>query len=125
MPQTFIQRTAGQSIGLQLGQVRPAVTTAVSLYTPADGVLTKVEKIVVANTTATAAVCNIFHDEDGTTYDQSTSLYYGKTVVGNDSLIFEVDAYMNNMNGSIGVETDTVSALTFTAYGTEIRTRAR
>lgn len=125
MPQTFIQRTAGQTIGLQLGQSRPAVTTAGSLYTPADGVFAKIEKIIVTNTTATAATCNIFHDEDGTTYDQSTALYYGKTVAGNDALIFDLCAYMNNVNGNIGVQSSVVSALTFTAYGTEIRTRAR
>lgn len=125
MPQTFIQRTASQSVGLQLGQSRPGVTTAVSLYTPDDGVYTKVEKIVVTNTTATVAACSIFHDEDGSTFDQGTALYYAKTVAGNDALIFDVNAHMNNVSGNIGVQSSVVSALTFTAYGTETRTRAR
>lgn len=123
MPQTFIQRTAEQVIGLQLGQDRPAGTAAVSLYTPDSGVFAKVEKVVVVATAA--GLASIFHDEDGTTYDQSTALMYDRTMAANESLIYEIDAYMNNPSGNLAVKTSVASAITFTAYGTEVRTRAR
>lgn len=123
MPQTFIQRTAGQTIGLQLGQARPSTTAAESLYSPDDGVSANIEKVVVVATAAAQA--SIFHDEDGSTYDQSTALMYDRTMVANESLIYEIGAYMNSGAGNIGVKTSVNSAITFTAYGTEIRTRAR
>lgn len=123
MPTTFVQRTAAQELGLQLGQSRPATTAAASLYSPADGVVAKVEKVVVVGTAA--AVASIFHDENGTTYDQSTALMYDRTVAANESIIFEIGAYMNDPSGNLAVKTSVNSALTFTAYGTEIRTRAR
>lgn len=123
MPTTFIQRTAGQSIGLQLGQVRSALTTPVVLYSPDDGVSAKVEKVVVI--ASAAALASVFHDEDGTTYNENTALMYDRTMVANESLIFDIGAYMNNTNGNLAVRTSVANAVTFTAYGTEIRTRAR
>jgi len=124
MPQTFVQRTAAQELGRQLGQSRPAGVTADSLYSPDDGVVTTVEKLVVVNTGA-SALFDVYHDEDGSTYNQSTALYYSRTIVANETLLVDLGLYMNNPNGNIGVRTSVTSALTFSLYGTEIKTRAR
>lgn len=124
MPKTFVQRTAAQELGAQLGQARPADTAAVSLYSPGDGVVTTVDKLVVVCTGVTSTF-DLYHDEDGTTYDQSTALYYGYTVTANATFSVDLGLYMNNPDSNIAVKTSVTSALTFSLYGTEIKTRAR
>ena len=106
-----------------LGQARPANTTAVSIYSPTEGVTANVFHIVICNTTGTAATFRIFHDDAGTTYDQTTALYYDKNVNGAETLriypLGETGFAMNNPDGNLAVRTGTASALTFTVYGTE------
>ena len=102
----------------QLGQARPSDTNAVSLYSPGASVQASV-RVLVTNTTATDATCRIFVDDDGTTYDQSTAIAYDVTVPANGS--YQVGGiYMNNSSGNVAVRSGTASALTFTAFGTEI-----
>lgn len=124
MPRTYVQRTAAQELGFQLGQSRPADTVSVSLYSPADGVVATIEKLVVVNTGASATF-DVYHDEDGTTYDQSTALYYGSAITANGTLMLDLGLYMNSLSGNLAVRTTVSSALTFSLYGTEIKTRAR
>ena len=102
----------------QLGQLRPANTTAASIYSP-TGETSVIRSIVICNTTATTAAFRIFHDDDGTTYDQTTALFYDSPINGNETV--EIDTYwpMNNSAGNLAVRTDTASALTFTVYGAE------
>lgn len=125
-PELFIQRTAGQTQWQQLGQVQNGTADVVSvLYSPNDGVSTYVKKVYVCNTTGSAATCRLFHDEDGTTYSGLTALYYDKTVSANDTLALDLEIYMNSNSGNLAASGGTISALTFTAYGEEINTRAR
>ncbi|KKK62744.1 hypothetical protein LCGC14_3001250, partial [marine sediment metagenome] len=44
----------------QLGQLRPANTTAASLYSPNAGITTIIKSIVVCNTTGIAAKLRVF-----------------------------------------------------------------
>lgn len=100
----------------QLGQLRPANTTAASLYSPgAERAIIK--SIVVCNTTATAATFRIFIDDDGSTYDQDSALFYDAPIQANETV--EISTYwpMNNSAGNLGVRTGTADAINFTAFG--------
>ena len=104
----------------QLGQLRPANTTAASLYSPGASTTTIIKTIVICNTTSASAKYRIFLDDDGTTYDQTTAAFYDVAIGANST--DHVDTYyaMNNSAGNLAVRTDTNDALTFTCFGVEI-----
>lgn len=104
----------------QLGQARPANTTAVSIYSPATGVTTIINTIHVANTTGTDATYRLFHDANGTTYDETTALAFDITIKANTVQVHDYIIGMNDTTGNLAVRTDTNDAVTFTVYGQEI-----
>jgi hypothetical protein len=104
----------------QLGQLRPANTTAASLYSPGASTTAIIKTIVVCNQTASAATYRIFVDDDGTTYDQTTALFYDITIGANSTDQIDTFYAMDDANGNLAVRTGTNSALTFTCFGTEI-----
>jgi hypothetical protein len=106
-------------VSKELGQLRPANTTAASIYSPTNNVQTNIETIVIANTTTTAATFRLFLDHDSTTYDETTALAWDVSLAGNSFLIVEGPIRMNNANGNLAVRTGTANALTFTVYGME------
>lgn len=110
-------------IGKQLGQLRPANTTAASLYSPGSNMDVHITLLIVCNTTGSAATFRLFHDEDGTTYDATTALYYDKSVSNGDVVVISYNdnngIWMGNSSGNLAVRTDTGNALTFTVYGKE------
>lgn len=101
----------------QLAQLRPSDTNAASLVSPARLHTLEVETVVVCNTTGSAVTFRLFHDDDGTTYDQSTALQYDAALPANSSVSFEVGIEMNNSNGNLAVRSSSGNAITFTAYG--------
>lgn len=103
--------------GTQLAQSRPSDTNAVSVYSPDRGEVVNIKEIIVCNTTGSAATYRIFHDEDGTTYDQSTALFYDVSLDGNTSTILELDEWMRDSSGNLAVAVGTGSAITFTVSG--------
>ena len=103
----------------QLGQARPAGTTAVSIYSPGAGVTAIIRNVTVTNTTGLAANFSLYHDDDGTTYDQTTALYYTVRIEKNQTISLTAFMAMNNSSGNLAVQTDTANALTFTVYGAE------
>ena len=109
--------------GKQLAQSRPANTTAVSAYSPDPNIKTEILQVDICNTTGSAATFRLFHDVDGTTYDETTALYFDTSVAANTttSLVYAEGSgiWMNNAAGNIAVRTGTNSALTFTIYGKE------
>ncbi len=110
---------------IQLGQLRPANTTAASIYSPAVSTTTWIKTILVCNTTTGSAKFRIFHDEDGTTYDETTALFWDiKVDAGRTEpiLLPGPGAAMANSVGNFAVRTDTNDALTFTCYGVELTT---
>lgn len=104
----------------QLGQLRPANTTAASLYSPGASTTAIIRAIVICNQTASSAKYRIFVDDDGTTFDESTALFFDVTIGANSTDQIDTFYAMNNSSGALGVRTDTNSALTFTAFGGEI-----
>lgn len=112
----------------QLGQLRPANTTPQTLYTPADGIIAKNVVVIVCNVSAGNANYSIYHDDNGTTYDQTTALHYGVQLTSGTAatpVSIDIPIHMDDDTGSIGVQTSVADALTFTAYGEEIQVRAR
>lgn len=104
----------------QLGQLRPANTTAASLYSPATNKTAVRLSLVICNTSSSEAKFRVFHDDDGTTYDETTALFFDAPIEANQTL--EIDGFkaMNDSAGNFAVRTNTASAITFTLYGAEI-----
>jgi len=104
----------------QLGQLRPANTTAASLYSPAASTQTNIYTVVVCNTSVSSAKYRIFHDDNGTTYDETTALFWDISLSADSTDTVEIKISMNDSTGNLAVRTDTADALTFTAYGLEV-----
>ena len=104
----------------QLGQLRPANTTAASLYSPSANTTGIAKNLVVCNTTSATAKFRVFIDDDGTTYDQTTALFYDTPILSNTTVLVDMFNPMNNPSGNIAVRTDTANALTFTLSGAEV-----
>lgn len=109
------------AIRKQLGQLRPANTSAAALYTVASKTQAWVTSIVVSNTTGSAATYSIYNDTDGTTYSEATALAFDLSLDANSTDIWEFPdgVALPIAGGTIGVKTGTSNAITFTAYGLE------
>lgn len=105
--------------GSQLAQNRPSGTTAVSAFTAS--LRTEVTAIWIANTSAAAAEYSLYHDDDGSTFDQTTALAYSVVIPANSTVLITADQLGGGIavskDGQIGIQTDTSNALTFTLYG--------
>lgn len=104
----------------QLAQSRPGVTSAASIYSPGASTETTIKAIVICNTTASSAAFSIYIDDNGTTYDQTTALFYSSSIGANETVFVDTFLCMNDSTGNFAVQTDTASALTFTVFGAEI-----
>lgn len=103
----------------QLGQLRPANTTAASLYSPGASTQTIVDNIIICNTSGAPVTYRLFVDDDGTTYDATTALAWDIALAANSTDVFEIKITMNNTNGNLAVRTNTANGITFTANGQE------
>ena len=105
----------------QLGQARPGDTNNATLYSPPTNVLTtNITKVFVCNTTGNTPSYRIFIDDNGTTGDQTTALYYDNAMAANTTEIIELDMPMNDGSGALIVRSSAANEITFTAYGVEI-----
>jgi len=103
-----------------LGQLRPANTTAAALYTKSQDSKVWLDQLFICNTTGSTATYRVFVDEDGSTYDETTALYWDVDLVTKLSVVIDLHAYLDTESGSIGVATGTNDALTFTLFGEEL-----
>jgi len=101
----------------QLGQARENSTSAVSVYSPGANETAVIKSIVLCNNTNASLDFSIFLDDDGTTYDENTSLYFIEPLPARSTL--QIDTYwpMNNSAGNLGVQSSVANALTITAFG--------
>lgn len=104
----------------QLGQLRPGDTSAASIYSPGENVTAIITSIFVCNTTGNTPNYRIFVDDDGTTYDQTTALYYDNAMNANTTEKIQCFIAMNNSNGNIAVRSSAASEITFTIFGSEV-----
>ncbi|MCP4900122.1 MAG: hypothetical protein GY906_24390 [bacterium] len=108
-------------LGKQLGQARPANTTAVSIYNPGPNVITELTAIFICDTAGGTPKYRIFLDDDGTTYDETTALYYDVQIQENTEtvLIDLTGVWMADSDGNLAVRTDAANEITFTLFGKE------
>lgn len=113
-----------QASGFLLGQSRPNGTSALSLYDAS--LITEVTKIIVANVTGTDTTFSLYHDDDGSTYDENSALFFSVPIEGNTTVMLTADTLNGGITlspgGSLGHQSGTANALTFSAYGTTQQT---
>lgn len=112
--------------GSLLAQVRPANTTAATAVT-ASVSNTEITAIHVCNTSGAVRKARIFHDNDGSTYDETTALYWDVAVPADSTLEINNESGMSGIvllkDGTLGVRTDSANGLTFSIYGLVSRQR--
>lgn len=105
--------------GFQVAQSRPSGTSAVSAYTAS--LRTEISLVNVCNTTSSPANFSLYHDDDGSTFDETSALHYAQLVPANTTVRIEFNAagggLMVSEDGQIGVQTSVANALTFSIYG--------
>lgn len=102
----------------QIVQTAPAGTVAVTAYTAT--VRTTVPFIAIRNVTGSPVVAEIYHDDDGTTFDDTTTIWRKEVAANSFEWVTapsERSVISVAKDGSIGIRTATGSALTFTMYG--------
>ena len=77
---------------------------------------------MVCNTSGSSVTYRIFHDDDGTTYDTTSALWYDKPVATKSTHKIIDSNHIGggitiSAGGSLGIRTDSANDLTFTAYG--------
>lgn len=111
---------AGQS-ERQLGQLRPANTNPAALYTPRTDIIGVVTCIIIVNTSAGALNFRLFHDADGTTYDQTTTLAWDENINAVTMRILTFDGGIAvPEGGNLACRSSAANDITFTAYGYEL-----
>lgn len=106
-------------LGETLAQIRPANTTATSAYSPASSVTTKITRVLVCNTTSSPHDFRIFLDVDGTTFDETTALFFDVATPAKTTVEIEGEWWLDKAAGNLAVRTDTNDAFTFTVFGIE------
>ena len=109
----------------QLAQARPSGTGAVSAVLKGAKSKLLITSIIVCNTTGGSVNYSIYIDNNGTTYDQTTALFYACALAANTTVIIESIAGIpidrsTSAGGNLAVQTSSGSALTFTINGIEI-----
>ena len=103
-----------------LAQLRPADTNAASLYSPPNNATVELTKLVICNQTGSSVTFRVFLDDDGTTYDQNTAMFYDQPLSANLTWIEDLEGWgMNKTAGNLAVRSGTNDALTFTLFGKE------
>lgn len=112
--------------GKLLAQIRPSGTTAVQAYqsppaVASKGLRTEITLIVICNTTAGSINFSLYHHDSGTTYNQTTALYYATALAANSTLKLDMGTVNGGIamkpGGTIGVQSSTADALNFSLYG--------
>ena len=90
-----------------------------SAYSPADGVRTVIDTIIVTNTSGTSVDYQICVDDDGTTYTAATAIAWNVPSGDGNVTIYEVKIPLNNSAGNLAIMSATNDAHTFTILGEE------
>jgi len=100
-----------------LAQSRPANTSAASLFAPNYDDSVEIGTLHICNVTGSSVDVSVFHDQDGTTFDQSTALIYQYPLAANGWI--DIDSLVGEWSnaGNIGIQVGTADAVNFTLYG--------
>jgi len=104
----------------QLGQKRENSTNAVSVYSPAAEVTAIISSIRICNNTGSSRTFSLFVDDDGTTYDESTAIYFNSPLTANETLAIDGFMAMNNSSGNLAYSSSLANAVTITVFGAEV-----
>lgn len=104
----------------QLGQIRPSNTTAVSIYSPDSGVTAVIKNIMFANNSGGDVKVRVFHDNNGTTYDEDSAIMWDVKIKKETTITLTSFIAMDNSSGNLAVRTNSSNDMTFTVYGAEI-----
>ena len=113
----------GHASGQLLGQTLPSVTTPVTLFSNISELHVEVTLLIAAIVSGAADSVNIslYHDDKGSTYDNTTLIGTVRRAAGDDDVVFQANhagsGIMVKPGGSIGVATNVASNVNFTAYG--------
>ena len=111
------------ALGTQLAQGQPGVTTAVAIFQAS--VTTEVSLIHVVNSSDASANFSLFHDDDGSTFNETTTLYWEHAIAANTTFRIAAPSVgagiMMAAGGTLGVTSSVVGALTISIYGTTAR----
>lgn len=89
----------------------------VSYFSPQDNEDVEVLSITITNSGAQDRWVNIWLDQDGTTYDDTTVLEHEIDVPRDGTKTFLVSRFMNDSAGNLAMEAEAAGALTFTIEG--------
>lgn len=110
--------------GSQLAQTSPSATTATTAFTATLN--TEITRIHAVNYTGSAVDCEVYHDDDGTTYN-NTTIVEKFSAPANSTTEKDYRSGGNGLsvrpNGTIGIKAGTANAVNFTLYGTVQRGR--
>lgn len=99
----------------QLAQHRENSTSAVSIYSPPAS-RTVQGFLKLCNLTDDAVYVSVFHDSNGTTYDQTTAIIYNMILYGGQLL--EVDhIFLDDSTGNLAYSSSVANAINATLYG--------
>jgi hypothetical protein len=95
-----------------------ATTTPTSILSPDDNEEIEIIEIVIANTSNQNRWISVYHDADGTTYDDTTAVIHEETI-NSDSAPeeFPRESIFMCGQGNLAVEAQANTALTVTVYG--------
>lgn len=103
----------------QLGQVRPASTPATALFQPTKNAHYNIDLINIVNVGSVTANVSLFHDKDGSTYDETTALLWQCPLYVGETIQIEMAKGFADylLAGSVAAQTSVSNAVTFTCYG--------
>lgn len=101
----------------QLFQHRENSTNPVSVFSPGSGEEVEITRVIICNTSASAVTVRAFHDDDGTTYDESTALLWDWSIPAGESWPWNARIDMDNSSGNLAFRSSVANALTYTGYG--------
>lgn len=119
MRDVSLQPQTNREVSNLLGQARLSDTNPASVYAPANKITGVVKMIRIVNTTSSAATYRMFHDKNGTTYDETTALEWDKSIAANSSE--QIDCFIAvKSSGNLAFRSGTSNALTYSVYGVEV-----
>lgn len=102
-----------------LAQLRPAATSAVTLFSPTANRPYSLDLIIATNNTANSVDITMYHDAAGTTYDDTTCVLATAPLKAGETLQYVLTVGLADYQsaGGIGVKTSIADSVNFTVYG--------
>lgn len=101
----------------QLAQIRPSGTTAVNLFTLSSSANYVIDSIMIANLDGNSVNVSVFHDVDGTTYNETTAVIHEVAIHNPRYIKLEGPFYGYSSAENWGCQCSVADGATFTVYG--------